>query len=227
MTAKTSRTSRKPKARASQAAANGDEPVVPLEAFVPDPADRELAVRAIRKRNAGGKPTPREAAALHRESIRRCVRAIPQKLWREMSGRQARTINEQAERYGLPFGGATVDLYALVPALHNFLARNKHRLAASVDDPWMQGETSPSLERYRDERAKIARLDRLEREGVLVSREALLEGWNLIGSIMRQSGEALQRQFGPEAHAILQEAFSECDRSLAKMMGEDRSADDR
>ncbi len=50
MTAKTARTSqqRKPRAGASNAAANGEEPAVPLEAFVPDAADRELAVRAIR-----------------------------------------------------------------------------------------------------------------------------------------------------------------------------------
>ncbi len=197
----------------------GAPPPVSNEAFVPDPADRELAMRALRKRQSGEEPTAREAAALQRESIRRNVRAIPQKLWREMSGRQARTINEQAERYGLPFGGATVDLYALVPALHNFLATNKHRLAAPVDDPMMTGESSPALERYRDERAKIARLERLEREGTLVAREALHEGWQLVSGVLRQAGETLQRQFGSEAHAILEEALDEADRHVARTLG--------
>ncbi|MCA9292144.1 MAG: hypothetical protein KDA25_13510, partial [Phycisphaerales bacterium] len=48
--------------------------------FMPDAADRELATRAIRKRGQGQNLTRQEADALHRESVRRAVRAIPKKL---------------------------------------------------------------------------------------------------------------------------------------------------
>ncbi len=69
-----------------------------------------------------------------------------------MSGRQTKVINEQAERYGIPFGGATINLPTVVRALHDFLADNAVKLARD-DDPLMQGVGSPALERYREERA--------------------------------------------------------------------------
>src|SRR6186997_2406488 len=96
--------------------------------------------------------------------------AIPQKHWRAMSGRQTKVINEQALRYDLPFGGATVNLPAVVRALHDFLAENAHKLNKD-DDELLQGNGSPALERYREERALLARLDRQEREGQLLPRE--------------------------------------------------------
>ena len=74
--------------------------------------------------------------------------SIPQKHWRQMSGRQTKVLNEQAALYGIPFGGATVDLPKVVRAVHDFLAENAHKLARD-DDPLMQGSgcllyTSPS-----------------------------------------------------------------------------------
>src|SRR5687767_10418373 len=59
--------------------------------------------------------------------------SIPQKHWRAMSGRQTKVINEQAERYGLPFGGPSVNLPAFVRAFHDFLADNAIKLAKDDD----------------------------------------------------------------------------------------------
>ena len=148
---------------------------VPEDAIPPSSAmsgmDRKLAAEAYKKGIDGRQLTSREQTALKRwekekeERLRwQYYAAIPQKHWRAMSGRQTKVINEQALRYDLPFGGATVNLPAVVRALHDFLAENAHKLNRD-DDELLPGNGSPALERYREERALLARLDRQEREG--------------------------------------------------------------
>jgi hypothetical protein len=120
--------------------------------------DSDLVQRAYRKVMDRQELTKPERAALKRHEREKEERlrwqyysSIPQKHWRQMSGRQAKVINEQAERYGIPWGGPTVNLPAVVRALHDFLADNAQKLARD-DDPLMQGSGSPALERYRKER---------------------------------------------------------------------------
>jgi hypothetical protein len=86
--------------------------------------------------------------------------------------------------------------------------------ADSASDPLLAGADSPALERYREERAKIARLDRLEREGSLVNREYVLRGLQRCASHIRGAGERLQAAFGPEALEILEEALEEFHREI-------------
>lgn len=184
--------------------------------------DREQAAEALRKRRAGKTPTDRELRALGRveraqeEEQRWAYYAtIPQKHWREMSGRQTKVIREQAERYGIPFGGSKIDLPAVVRALHKFLATNARRLAvADGEDPLMAGVNSPALEEYRRARAKLAELDLLERKQVLLPRDQIHEGLGRITSVLRMAGDALQRQYGPEAQRILDEALDDAQREI-------------
>ena len=63
---------------------------------------------------------------------------LPQKRWREMSGRQAKVINELVITYGIPFNGATVNLPEVVRALRDFLARNARRFRYG-DDEMLRG----------------------------------------------------------------------------------------
>src|SRR5690242_10540213 len=91
--------------------------------------DADLVARAMRKVVNREELTRPERTALKRhekdkeERLRwQYYASIPQKHWRQMSGRQSKVINEQAERYGLPFGGPTINLSAVVRAWHNFLA---------------------------------------------------------------------------------------------------------
>jgi hypothetical protein len=109
--------------------------------------------------------------------------AIPQKHWRQMSGRQTKVLNKQAERYGIPFGGASISLPAVVRALHDFLADNAQKLARE-DDELMSGAATPALERYREERPALARLDRLEREGKPVDRDAVRVALGQIAALL-------------------------------------------
>jgi hypothetical protein len=167
----------------------------------------------------------REQAALKKfekdkeEKLRwQYYRSIPQKHWREMSGRQTKILHEQAGLYGLPFGGATVDLPAVVLALHDFLAANARKLAVP-DDELMQGAASPALERYREERALIAKLERQEREGTLLPRDQTRDGLGRIAARIRAAGELLERQFGPEARAVLDEALTDAEREIEQVFG--------
>src|SRR5689334_5769743 len=153
--------------------------------------DRELAQRAIKKISTGQTPTVQEQASLKRyekdreEKLRwQYYGSIPQKHWREMSGRQTKVINEQAERYGIPFGGAFIDLRKVVRSLHDFLAKNRAKL--NTDDDLMQSDvSSPALERYREERAALAKLDRQEREKQLIPRDEAREAMGRAAAILR------------------------------------------
>ena len=190
-------------------------------ASVSDKLERDQAARAYKKVMAGEKLSRSEQASLRKfekekeETLRwQYYKSIPQKHWREMSGRQAKVLYEQAERHGIPFGERTISLPDVVRALHDFFKRNAVKLAAEED--LLTGETSPALERYREERAALARLDRLEREHVLVNRQEIREGLSRIASVLRTAGDTLQRQFGPGALEILNEALAEAERDMER-----------
>ncbi len=188
--------------------------------------DGELVARAYRKVMDRQELTRAERQVLQRhekqkeERLRwQYYRSIPQKHWRQMSGRQTKVINEQAGRYDLPFGGAKIDLPAVVRALHDFLADNAQRLARE-DDALLQGGSSPALERYREERAELARLDRLERQGQLLPRDEVKLALGRIAAILRGAGDALQRQFGLAAVEVLYEALTDAQREMDRSFGE-------
>ncbi len=188
--------------------------------------DKRAAAQVLDKLKSGISLTSTEKRTLKRYEKEREERlrwdyykSIPQKHWREMSGRQTKVINEQSERYGIPFGGRTIDLPSVVRSLHNFLAENASKLAAD-DDPLMRGEGSPALERYREERAAIARLDRLERERMLIPRDDVRTSLGRIATLIREAGETLQRQFGAEAAEILLEAMDDAEQEIERTFGE-------
>lgn len=199
---------------------------------LPQPADAASRIDDEVVRRAYGKViTRQELTQAEREAVKRhekqkeerlrrqYYRSIPQKHWREMSGRQTKVINEQAIRYGIPFGGAKIDLPAVVKAIHDFLAENAVKLARD-DDVLLQGGSSPALELYREERAKIARFDRLERERQLLPRDEVNQSLSRIAAILRGAGDAIQRQFGVAAREILDEALADAQREMDRSFGE-------
>jgi hypothetical protein len=145
--------------------------------------------------------------------------SIPKKHWNQMSGRQNQVLNDQATRYGLPFGGPVINLPVFVRALHNFLAENALKLA-SEEDALLQGGPSPALERYREKRAALADLDLLERQNQLIPRDQSRQALGRIAGILRNAGEMLQRQFGPAAVDILNEALDDAEAEMDRFFGE-------
>ncbi len=189
--------------------------------------DRELATAALEKRRLGQQPNAREVAALRRVERQRDellrwehYRSIPQKHWREMAGRQAKVINEQARTYGIPFDGASIDLPAVVAALHDFLAKNARRLAGG--EHGAASMQSQAIDRYRQERARMARLARRTREGQLIERAKAHEDLAHLASILRRAGETLGRRptlTGEEAQQILEDALTLYERELDDRFG--------
>jgi len=196
--------------------------------------DKDLVAGAYRKVMAGRSAdlSRSERAALKRHEKQKEERlrwqyyaSIPQKHWKVMSGRQTKVLQEQAQRYGIPFGGAVVNLPAVARALHDFLADNAHRLNEDDDELLRGGAGSPALERYREERAALARLDRLEREGQLLPRDQVREAHGRISALLRTAGETLGRQFGPEAANVLHEALDDIGREVQRSFGGEGTAD--
>ena len=139
---------------------------------------------------------------------------------------QSSSLRRQAANYGLPIGDRKIDLTAFVPAFHEFLAKHAKRLSApkSDDEDLLFGGTSPALERYRNERAMLARMDRIEREGRLIDREQASAMFGQIASVLRSAGDDLQRQYGQDAYIILDDALVECVRLVDEMFGEGQSS---
>ena len=152
--------------------------------------DRELASAAVRKRQMGETPSSREMAALRRfektkEEDQRWqhYKTIPQKHWREMSGRQTKILQEQSQRYGIPFDGRVIELPRVVRALHDFLAKNARRLA---EDPDMTGSgDSAALERFRMAKAETAETELAREQGKLLMAEDVRSEWEQIGLRIR------------------------------------------
>lgn len=88
----------------------------------------------------------------------------------------------------------------------------ENKWSVDIGDPELAGGDSPALERYRDEKAKLARLDRLERERELVKIDDIHDALTAVSNLFRGAGEQLRRQFGNEALAILDEATDEAER---------------
>jgi len=192
--------------------------------------EKALVKAALEKRAAGQTPTAPERAALKRSEDRReedlrqrYYARIPQKHWREMSGRQAKILQDQAALYGIPFDRPEIDLRAVVRALHDFLATHhqKYRRRQYDPDTGEEEEEPTALERLQEERYKRQRLARLKEEGKLADVAKIRAGLALIASLLRSSGESLQKKHGPDALEILDSTLCDCERQIERMFLDD------
>lgn len=171
---------------------------------------------ALEKQRRGETPTREERAALRRfeqardEQLRaEHYATIRKKEWREWSGRQDKVLNEQAARYGIPIGRASIHLPDVVRWLHDFLAEHHQQLRGiDSDDPELAGATSIALEEFRHWRAKREELNYHRDRGELVPRSEMRAAMGVFAGVMRRAGETLQRQFGAVALEIFDEALT-------------------
>ena len=73
---------------------------------------------------------------------------------------------------------------------------------------------SPALERYRAEKALLAKMEREEKEGSLIPRDLIRQGFTRVASRLRQAGEILLREYGPSAADVLNRALDDADREV-------------
>ncbi|MEM9346608.1 MAG: hypothetical protein AAGB26_08320 [Planctomycetota bacterium] len=96
--------------------------------------DKGLVTSAIDKLETGGQPSAREMEALRR-AVRTCgqvdrnrhYRAIPIGEYASMTGLTMNEIKQQADLYGLPLHGETVDLGKLLPRFYDLLEARDSR----------------------------------------------------------------------------------------------------
>jgi hypothetical protein len=197
--------------------------------------EKELAKSAQAKMEAGAVCTPQERRAYAKAE--RCweeqqhqalMLDIPRRYYNWLSGRQNNTLQQQADRYGLPLRGERLNLQAIITGFHDFLRDNAHRLAAEPGgiDPDLIGKNSPALERYRDEKAKMITLQRKEMERHLSPREDVRNGFGVLAQRLRQLGEVYQRKNYTDAAKLLNEALDDMERTLAKHFGNEAEAAD-
>ncbi|MBL4701789.1 MAG: hypothetical protein JKX85_11095 [Phycisphaeraceae bacterium] len=195
-------------------------------ASLSDAIELKLVARAMAKVKTGKIPTGQERSALKRheskiEEERRWQHyaTIPQKHWREMSGRQAKVLQEQAERYGIPFGSAVVCLPDVVKALHDFFSTNAKRLARpdipegiDPNDPdamvWA-GDADPGswLDRVRRATALQKELEYEKSKKQVVPREDIHEAFTRIAGLIESAGEKLRRRYGNDAVDAISEVL--------------------
>lgn len=141
-------------------------------------AEKSLIKAALEKMSAGKTPNARETGALNRaekarEEGRRWeyYRSVPAKHYKQMSGRPARVLIDQAGKWKIPCAGETVDVTAVVRWIHDFIALNSHRL-----EPDERVEAnSKSSERLRNASAEKIEMEVGEIRGQLLNRELVEE----------------------------------------------------
>lgn len=143
----------------------------------------------------------------------------------QWSGRQYKILDEQAQRYGIPVGDATINLAEVAVWIHDLLAAHGRRILAgdSASEIWDDlenpdredgGPSSPALERKREVEYQLRLRDLAERDGQLVSRDKVRTGLAAIVSILRHYGDQVQRQFGSDALDLLNDTLADAERTI-------------
>lgn len=138
---------------------------------------------------------------------------ISQVTWRKWSGRQWKTIFDQAKLYGFPLDRDGIHLPAFAAWFHNFLAAN----AAKLSRHRTKGETqSPALERWRRARARAAEIELMKMQRVLVPLEALRQFHNIEAKLMLNAAHRLEVRFGPDARQIYDALIDDIEREAGE-----------
>jgi len=100
-----------------------------------------------------------------------------------------------------------------------------NRLRKEIDRDPMEGDgESPSIERWRHARADLAELELEAKKGNLVRREEIHKGLVELAARLRQFGETLQRDFGADAHRLLEELLDDYQREVDRLSGHDSNS---
>lgn len=180
--------------------------------------DEQLANSARLKIYSGKSPNTEESKALRRiekaeaEELRtKHYQSVPKAIWRTLSGRQAKILNEQAAMYNLPIGGRTINLEEFIPAFHDFLARHKKALSAD------RHKTDAS-ERLKIAQAEKTEIEVAKRRGELRPAEDVQRVFDLIAEYLRKASKDLRSQCGERAYDILAGAVHEAELTLQRFL---------
>lgn len=132
------------------------------------------------------------------ESVRQVFRALPKKLYCELSGRQPKVINEQASRYGLPLSGSTLDLFEVIAAFHNFLAVNAKKFGKDEVFSLKANEELANLRR----KGQLLEIELQERNSQWVSRIEVQSGLAWLVGRLQTAAESIGVAAGKESQKL-------------------------
>lgn len=131
---------------------------------------------------------------------------LPKKIYCKLSGRQVKVINEQAERYELPIGEATVDMYAAVAAFHDYLA--DHARAFGNDED-LRAEKIRKEIAVLERRAKILDGEIKQQKSLYIEKADLHRRLTWLASKLQTLGERLGKTGGAECQNVVNEFLEE------------------
>lgn len=118
----------------------------------------------------------------------------------------SRTVSEWLSR-GCP--GSADHGYCL-PEIVAWCKENVWGAAADGDTTGeMAGPVTPALERFREERFLLARMERQEKSGQLIQRDEVRMALGRLAELHREHGDALQRDGHEEAFDLFEEFLDE------------------
>jgi ABC-type phosphate transport system auxiliary subunit len=140
------------------------------------------------------------------EIVETVLADLPKKLYCKLSGRQVKVINEQAERYGLPIGDATVDMFAAVAAFHDFLADNARTFGEDED---LRAEKIRKEIAVLERRAKILDGEIKQQKSLYIEKSDLHRRLTWLASKLQSLGERLGKLGGAECQNTVNEFLEE------------------
>lgn len=211
--------------------ADGDAPPTAAEQLRQKQLEA-LVQSALSKKRTGGKLLAKEITALEKFEQQqderrglRFVRGIPKKLWVKWSGRQQRTLNAQADLYGLPVGGPTIDVPELARWLHDWLAEHKQSLSelVSTEDlpegeaKTLQGKLLAEKVAQLKHRNQLLQTQLAEKQQQLLPRDQVHDMLVRAAQLLRGAGDRLYKRHGQEAGDILAHALDDFDELLTQL----------
>jgi ABC-type phosphate transport system auxiliary subunit len=131
---------------------------------------------------------------------------LPKKIYCKLSGRQVKVINEQAERYGLPIGESTVDMYAAVEAFHDFLADNARSFGEDDD---LRAEKIRKEIAVLERRAKILDGEIKQQKSLYIEKSDLHRRLTWLVGKLNNLGERIGKIGGADCQIAVNEFLEE------------------
>ncbi len=168
-------------------------------------SNRELAARRAQVKLLEGKPISNQEKA-DIAWIERSEAAFYADLWAHkcskadycrLAGRQNKVIDDAARLYGFPIGGAEINLYDAVKALHDFVAANGAKLRSRVTDEDDREELEKEKLRKQIEGLDLdnesKEIDLQHARGDAIPRDQLRLSLTALQAHLRSFGQQLRR----------------------------------
>ncbi len=126
----------------------------------------------------------------------------------------------------VPKGKEPTDLQKLLGWLFGSIKERTIRLSgADSEEELSDGEISEGLEKCRMERLRLLKMERLEKQRMLVPMDEVKAVYGLVAARLRRFGELLKRRGGHEYQEMLNEVLNDCDREITRGFGDDSDPD--